>query len=336
MTEDRTLAPADGGTRLPGQGDPPPLMINAANLTLRQLAALVAVVDCGGFRASAARLHMTQSAVSQAVLGLERVLAAPLLVRGRGRVVPTALGDRVVAHARRALGEVHEIAAAAVAHGDTDRGPLRVASIRSVAARLLAPALPAFAARHPRVTVSLLEGTDRELHAWLNAGLVDVGFVGPVLDTLDVPADAQIVALTEDPWYALLPQDHPLAAGPRARLRRLARVPYVMSDSGCEPAVRALFERAGVAPDVRHRAVGVDTLMGMVAAGLGWTLVPEMAITPAAPSGTVPLPLEPAMSRTVAAVLPAGATAPAAARALVAAVRRRAGPDRAPNASAAQ
>jgi len=279
----------------------------------------VAVVECGGFRASAARLHMTQSAVSQAVLGLERVLSAPLLVRGHGRVVPTALGERVVAHARRALGAVGEIAAVALEHNDTDRGTLRVASIRSVAARLVGPTLPRFSARHPRVDVSLWEGTDRELHAWLNAGIVDVGFVGPALD---IPPSAQVVPLTEDPWYALLPKDHPLARGRRVPLRRLARMPYVMSDSGCEPAVRALFERVGAAPDVQHRAVAIDTLMDMVAAGLGWTLVPEMSITPAAPPGTVALALDPPMARTVSAVLPAGPDAPAAARALVAAVRR--------------
>lgn len=306
--------------RVSARHDPPPLTINATNVTLRQLEALVAVVDCGGFRASAARLHMTQSAVSQAVLTLERVLSAPLLVRGRGRVVPTALGERVVAHARRALGEVGEIAAAAVAHNDTDRGVLRVASIRSVAARLVGPSLPKFAAQHPRLAVSLWEGTDRELHEWLNAGLVDVGFVGPVLH---VSASAQIVALTEDPWYALLPKDHPLAQRRHVQLRRLARMPYVMSDSGCEPAVRALFEGVGATPDVQHRAVAIDTLMDMVAAGLGWTLVPEMSITPAVPSGTVALPLDPPMARTVSAVLPAGPDAPATARAFVAAMRRQ-------------
>jgi len=308
------------GSGATARRDPPPLTISAANVTLRQLEALVAVVDCGGFRASAARLHMTQSAVSQAVLGLERVLSAPLLVRGRGRVVPTALGERVVAHARRALSEVGEIAAAALADSNTEPGSLRLASIRSVAARLVGPTLPKFSARHPRVSVSLWEGTDRELHAWLNAGLVDVGFVGP---TLDVPPNAQVIALAEDPWYALLPKDHPLARGRRVRLRRLARVPYVMSDSGCEPAVRALFERVGVTPDVQHRAVGIDTLMEMVAAGLGWTLVPEMSITPAAPAGTVAIPFDPPLARTVSAVLPAGPDAPPAARALVAAVRRR-------------
>ena len=310
----------NGASRGSARPDPPPLTISAANVTLRQLEALVAVVECGGFRASATRLHMTQSAVSQAVLGLERVLSAPLLVRERGRVVPTALGERVVAHARRALGEVGEIAAVALAHSDADRGALRVASIRSVAARLVGPTLPQFSAQHPRVVVSLWEGTDRELHSWLNAGLVDVGFVGPALD---IPPSAQVVALAEDPWYALLPKDHPLAEGLCVHLRRLVRVPYVMSDSGCEPAVRALFEHVGAAPDVQHRAVGIDTLMDMVAAGLGWTLVPEMSITPAPPAGTVALPLDPPMARTVSAVLPAGPDAPAAARTLVAAVRRR-------------
>lgn len=322
----RPRRPAPGGDApsVAAPARPPaPLTLSAANVTLRQLEVLVAVAECGRFGAAAARLHMTQSAVSQAVQGLERVLEAPLLVRGRGRVLPTALGERVLGHARRALTEVRAIAAVAAEHYGTDAGTVRVASIRSVARQLLAPALPAFAVRFPRVAVAVLEGTDREVHAWLAEGLVDVALVAPLLAA---PPAAEVVTLADDPWYALLPSEHRDARRRAAALGDLAREPYVMADGGCEPAVRALFASAGATPDVRQRALGTDTLMAMVAAGLGWTLVPGFAAAAGLPTGVAAVPLAPSAARTVAAVLPAGARTPAAARALVAALARDGGP----------
>jgi len=300
------------------------MFISATNITLRQLAVLVAVVDRAGFAAAAESLNMTQSAVSQAILSLERMLEAPLLVRtrakgGRNRPAPTALGEVIVQHARAALRAVDEVAAAAVAHRTVDIGSLRVGSIQSVASQLLPPALREFAQRYPRIETSLWEGTDREVEQWLRDGVIDLGFVGPLFAK---PRGAEVVPIATDPWHVIVPAGHALSEFDRVDVKRLAELPYVMTDGGCEPAIRELFARHEVQPNVRYRAQGTETLMAMVAAGLGVAVVPELSLPGLPASGVRVLALTPKAARTLFAVLPAGRSAPASARLLLDVLRR--------------
>jgi DNA-binding transcriptional LysR family regulator len=296
-----------------------PMTISAANISLRQLAALVAVIDHGGFSAAAGALHMTQSAVSQAIASLERTLEAPLLVRGRevgrgARPVPTALGQSVLRHARTVLAEVEHVAAAARAQQEQEVGTLRLGSIRSIATQLVLPVLDLFRQRYPRVAPSLWIGTDREVHEWLHDGTIDVAFVGPVLLQ---PLRAVAVPIVDDPWYVVLAATDPLARRRRLDVRAVAGRPYLMADGGCEPAVCELFARGDVEPDVRGRAQNTDTLLAMVAAGVGVTLVPHLGLAAFDSPEVRAVPLDPPAARTVTAVLTAGDTAPRAAVMLV-------------------
>lgn len=293
--------------------------ISAANVSLRQLAVLVAVVDHGGFSAAAGALHMTQSAVSQAIRSLELALEAPLLARTqdaarRARPIPTALGEIVLRHARAALEEVEHAAAAARAQQGQDTGTLRVGSIRSIATQLVQPVLERFRHQYPRVTPALWVGTDREVHQWLHDGVIDVALLGPVLQQ---PIGSVAVPLMEDPWYVVLSATDPLARRRRVDVRALATRPYVMADGGCEPAIWELFARDGVEPDVCGRAQSTDTLLAMVAAGVGVTLVPQLGLAAFDSPLLAAVPLDPPSARTVTAVLTVGDAAPHAVRLLV-------------------
>ena len=295
------------------------MAISPANISLRQLAVLVAVIDHGGFSAAAGALHMTQSAVSQAIGALERALEAPLLVRGRdaargARPVPTALGLCVLRHARTVLAKVEEVAAAARAQQEQDVGTLRLGSIRSIATQLLLPTLDLFRQRHPRVAPSLWIGTDREVHEWLHEGTIDVAFVGPVLLQ---PLRAVAVPIVDDPWYVVLAATDPLARRSRLDARAVAGRPYLMADGGCEPAIWELFARGDAEPDVCGRAQSTDTLLAMVAAGAGVTLVPHLGLAAFDSPDVCAVPLDPPAARTVTAVLAAGDAAPRAAATLV-------------------
>ena len=295
------------------------MAISTANISLRQLAALVAVIDHGGFSAAAGALHMTQSAVSQAIGSLERTLEAPLLVRGRdvgrgARPVPTALGQSVLRHARAVLAEVEQVAAAARAQQEQDIGTLRLGGIRSIATQLLLPALDLFRQRYPRVAPSLWIGTDREVHEWLHDGTIDAAFVGPVLLQ---PLRAVAVPIVDDPWYVVLAATDPLARRRRLDVRALVDRPYLMADGGCEPAIWELFARGEVEPDVCGRAQNTDTLLSMVAAGVGVTLVPHLGLAAFDSPEVRAVPLDPPAARTVTAVLTAGDAAPHAAVMLV-------------------
>ena len=305
---------------LPGvQSDFPIMSISPANISLRQLAVLVAVVDHRGFSAAASALHMTQSAVSQAIRSLELALDAPLLVRTRergrrSRPLPTLLGETVLRHARAALAEVECVAAAARAHHREDKAILRVGSVRSVATEVVRPVLESFRSQCPRVVPDQWIGTTREVQQWLNDGVIDLALLGPVLSQ---PIGSVAVPIMEDPWYVVLSVSDPLAGRRRVDVRTLASRPYVMADSGPDPAIWELFARGGVEPDVRGRAQSTDTLLAMVAAGVGVTLVPRLLLASVESPQLRAVPLHPPAARTVSAVLTRGDAAPPAAHVLL-------------------
>jgi len=139
-------------------------------MTFAQLQALVAVAECGSFTAAAARLSLTQPGVSRAVQALERELGVALLDRDGAGAQPTAAGDEILAHARAVLAGAERLRQVAGAARGTLTGRVRVGAFQSVAARVLPARIAAFRAQHPGVEVSLLEGTDDEVLAWLRRG----------------------------------------------------------------------------------------------------------------------------------------------------------------------
>lgn len=260
-------------------------------MTITQLQTFLTVVERGSFSAAAADLVTSQSAVSHAVASLERELGVVLLDRGPGRPVAlTELGGRVASDARELVRRAERIAEEASAYRGVETGRLRIASIASVAARLLPSLVTRFRSRHPRVEVAVLEGADPEVHAWLLEGLADVGFLAVPLDGLEAEA------FVEDALMAVLPAGHPLSARSTLRPEDLAFEPFITSRSGCEPLIAAWFDRspARIAYEVR----AVETILGFVREGLGVTVLPEL-VHPDDATGLAIRPLDPPATRRV-------------------------------------
>jgi DNA-binding transcriptional LysR family regulator len=242
------------------------------DVTLAQLRALVAVADRRGFGAAAAAVGLTQSGVSQAVLALEDALGVPLLVRRRDGAQASALGADVLADARAALEAVARIEERCAAVRGVRAGTLRVGSVPSAAARILPPLLGRFRRLHPGIDLALLEGTDAEVTEWVERDAVHVG-----LSALPAPGlDRSPVA--EDEFKVVVARRHRLASRPQVRFADLAGEPFLMSGGGCEPAIRAAFAAAGVAPRVVLTVRDTSALLAMIEAGLGVSMIPELAL----------------------------------------------------------
>ncbi|MFD0031645.1 LysR family transcriptional regulator [Streptomyces sp. NPDC127172] len=140
-------------------------------VNLSQLRAFLAVVDAGGFSAAAAELGLSQSAVSHAVASLERELTAPLLVRA-SPVRTTALGERVVPHARTAVAAARSVEQLA-ADAATMTGTVRLAATPTVCQGLVPGLLRHWGEDQPRVTVRVFEGDSAEIAAWLENETAD-------------------------------------------------------------------------------------------------------------------------------------------------------------------
>lgn len=231
-------------------------------LTLRQLDYAVAVARHGGVTAAAEALHVSQPALSVALRELEARLGRPLFLRRPGgRAVPTAFGRGWLAAAEAQLAAIARLA-------EPDRleaPPLRLALFEDLAPVCLAP-LIARAAALPGLTLETRVLGFEALDAALRRGEADLAL------TWDLGLGPGVLrqVLARVPPHAVLPPDHPLAALPALRLSDLADQPLILADQGPSLAhLRALFTRAGIAPQVAHRTATLELMRSHAANGLG-------------------------------------------------------------------
>ncbi|HGM6069661.1 TPA: LysR family transcriptional regulator [Stenotrophomonas maltophilia] len=255
---------------------------------------LVAVADEGTISRGADRVGISQSGASQALAQLEASLGFAVFVRERRQVEITALGRRVIEHARSMLGGLQAIRALA----DDSRGVsgvrIRLASFPSIISGVLPPLLRDFRRRHPGIEVVTVEGTDVEVEHWLASGMVDVGVV------MNPAADRDPLALGSDEWMAVLPQAHPLgrrATGGGVALSELAGEPFILATGGCTVNGQRLMSDAGLEmADVRVTVRDWASACVLVREGLGVSLVPESTL-PGDRHGLRVMPLRPLIHR---------------------------------------
>jgi len=262
------------------------------SVTLAQLRSFTAVIDEGGFAQAAAQQGLTQSAVSHAVATLEDTLGGTLVNR-RPTITVTALGSRVLPHARAAIASADGVtAAAAEFHGQTT-GLVRLAAAATVSFGLLPSLLASWKRAHPGIDVQLFEGDDDELPLWLEKGIVDAAVL---INPEHVHPDA--VEVARDDYRATLRTDHPLAGEGTLAAAELVDDPVLVSGGGCAANVLDIFR--SVDPDFRpvQEVRDIGALLGMVAADVGITVFPSIG-QGMLPRELVMVPITPTRTRSL-------------------------------------
>ena len=247
------------------------MILGDLDMTLLQLELFIAVCEERSFTKAAEKLHMTQSAVSQAISNLETELCVRLLQRHRHGVTLTAIGDRVLSHARSVIQHTFEIREESLAASGADNGTLRIGTVQSVGAHFLAGLLGAFRAHHRHVQVTLLEGTSDEVNNWLRNHHIDVALT--VLPT----EGFSTLPLLMDEFFLYVPTAHRLSKSASAELHQLADDDYVQL-KGTSPVISEAFKLSGVTPKVRFELGESSAILELVEAGLGVTILPQLAV----------------------------------------------------------
>jgi DNA-binding transcriptional LysR family regulator len=263
---------------------------------VRHLAALDAVAREGTFGRAAEVLGYTQSAVSQQIATLERIVGERLVERPGGprRVSLTEAGELLHRHAEAIVARFDAAQADMAALHAGETGTLRIGTFQSVGARVLPAVMRRFLADWPRIEISLSEATtDEELYSGIENGAVDLAFGSPPLP--DGPFDAQL--LMSDPWVLVVPSDGPLGRQRSVNLGDLGDVRLLGSNT-CSSALSAesVLAEHNVDIDYAFRSDDNGTLQGMAAAGFGVALMPLLAVSPGDARVTV-LKLEPEIPR---------------------------------------
>ena len=251
-------------------------------LDVRRMRVLREVAAQGSFSAAAEALSFTQSAVSQHVAALERETGTQLVERRRGGVRLTEAGRLLVGHADAILARIEcaeeELAALAGLRG----GRLRLISFQSGASTLAPRAVAAFRERHQQVELSMLEAEPEEAGERLRGGEADLALVYDHEKTPGMlSAELRLTHLLDDRYDAILPAGHALAERSRLSLADLAGEPWVASspDCGCRRITDGVCREAGFEPNVAFEADETLAAQALVAAGVGVTMLPELALT---------------------------------------------------------
>ncbi len=251
-------------------------------LNVQRLKVLREVVAQGSFSEAAGVLNYTQSAVSQAIATLEAEAGVPLLERDRRGVRPTTAGERLNEHAGRILTQLDAAEAELGAIAGIKGGELRMASFPTAGATLMPLAIAAFRAAHPEVTLSLVEGEPEELIPRLRDGEFDLGLIFEFEGTGELGPGLRSTRLFEDPMKLALPKGHRLAAqGADRRSSDLSDEAWVQTSeaSACARHVVRICRAAGFEPRVSFESDDYLTVQGLVAAGVGVALIPQLALS---------------------------------------------------------
>ena len=249
--------------------------------SLKQLRYLVALAEHRHFGRAATACFVSQSTLSAGLKELETALEAELVERNNRSVVFTPLGLEVVARAKRVLREAEDLAELAAGSRAPLSGRLRLGVIPTIAPYLLPRTLPALRKAYPKLQLYLTEDQTARLLTQLEDGAIDL-----VLLALPYHAgEVETLPLFKDGFHLVSRKDHPLAQKKTVNLADLKDANLLLLAEGHCLRDHALAACRLTEADSGFAGASLNTLVEMVAGGLGVTLLPDMAVATHVPKG---------------------------------------------------
>ncbi|MFC7302087.1 DNA-binding transcriptional regulator OxyR [Cognatiluteimonas weifangensis] len=247
-------------------------------MNLRDLHYLVALAEHRHFGRAAAACFVSQPTLSTQIRKLEDELGVVLVERAPRKVMLTSAGREIAARARHIVDAVEQLKEAARRTQDPEAGSIRLGLFPTLGPYLLPHAVPRIRARFPRLELLLVEEKSPEILARLHAGKLDAGLLALPLHDDQLHAEF----LFEEPFVLAVPQGHALAGQDTLTLRELADQRLLLLEDGHCLRDQALdvCHLAGASEKSGFQATSLETLRQMVAAEVGVTLLPTLAVKP--------------------------------------------------------
>ncbi|KQX10357.1 transcriptional regulator [Streptomyces sp. Root431] len=283
----------------------------------RHLRVLRAVAATGSFSAAARELGCTQPAVSQQMKALETSAGTPLLIRTGREMRLTQAGEVLVRHASGILAGLTAAEEEVAAIAGLRAGRVRLVSFPSGSSTLVPTALAALRAKHPGTRVSLVEAEPPRSIEMLREGDCDVALAFRYGAGQAEWDDLVVRPLLADRLVGLVPEGHRLAGAGSVGIAELAEESWIAGCPRCRRQLVDVCEEAGFTPRIDFATDDYPAVVGLVGAGLGVAVLPELAIESVRPKGARTVTVEPAVEREIVALtLPDLAQVPAVAATL--------------------
>ncbi|MCM1181737.1 MAG: LysR family transcriptional regulator [Clostridium sp.] len=254
------------------------------------------IIELGSFTKAADALGYTQSSVSQMIASLENELSLKLLTRSRHGVKLTIEGNELYPFIERAIYQYQAMQEKVKEMKGLETGIIRVGTISSITCHWMPQLIKGFKEQYPNVQFLFHQGDYTLIPEWIHTGAIDFGFITPYAST-----DLKTEVIKNGEMLAVLPKNHPLAGQKSILLSDLAKEPFILLEEGKYSEPMAAFEAAGVVPDIKYTIHDDYTIMTMVEAGLGVSILAELMLR-RTNFANVCLPINPPIYRTLAVV----------------------------------
>lgn len=251
-------------------------------MNLRDLRYFIALADLRHFGRAAEACHVSQPTLSTQLKKLEDELGVQLIERAPRQVMLTPAGRDILERARRVIAEVEQMRETARRTADPEAGSVRLGLFPTLGPYLLPHVVPNIRRRFPRLELLLVEEKTENVLQMLREGRLDAGVLALPLHEEWL----EIEALFEEPFLLALPNGHPLAKQRELKLAELSQQHLLLLEDGHCLRDQALevCQLAGASEKEGFRATSLETLRQMVAAGVGLTLLPMLAVKPPVPA----------------------------------------------------
>lgn len=279
------------------------------NLSMHHLRAIEAVQRTESFTRAAEEIEVSQPALSRTVAEAERRIGTRLFERTTRKVTATVTGTEVALYAAHAVRSFDSALERISGFVTGSSGQVRIACLPSLAATGLPEVVHAFRRDFPEVELVIRDAAQDQVVPMVTEGTVDIGLVA---FTDSLPADLAVTPFLSDPFVAIVPRGHQLAARASVRWEDFHGEEFVGFNSvtSIAPMVRRALLTAAAEPYEVQTADTIPAVGGMVAAGMGITAVPRLVVPLMNFSDLVSIPITPATERRLVLTYLAGAPLP--------------------------
>lgn len=280
------------------------MSIGGFKMELRQIRYFIEVAKREHVTKAAEALHVAQSAVSRQIFNLEAELGVDLFIREGRTIRLTAIGKVFLEHMERAINVIEDAKQVIEEFTDPQRGTIHIGFPSTLATYMLPTAISAFREQYPDVKFDLNQGSYAQLSHSIIKGDINIALLAPV-----PPKTGKLhssILFTEN-IVALLPENHHLSKRTTIHLKDLRDESFILFQKGAilREIVIDHCKQQGFTPIISFEGQDIDSIKGLVSAGLGISLVPEITLVDHLPRSTVTIPVvEPSVTRTVGMAIP--------------------------------
>ncbi|WP_163652543.1 LysR family transcriptional regulator [Listeria sp. PSOL-1] len=246
-------------------------------MEFRQLKYFMEVARMEHMTQAAEHLHVAQSAVSRQITKLEEELGIELFDRAGRNMQLTTVGYQFLNQIKITLNELQKAEAIVNEYMDPKKGNVRIGLPNSLATKVLPTVISVFRKKYPEITYSFLEGSNAELKQMIRSGELDMTFISPVPKENDW---FNITRFFNEKLKVIVPKNHPLANEKKIRLEQLKQEKFVLypPEFDLSKIIISSASKSGFTPEIAFQSKDFYTIQGLVGAGLGISILPEMIL----------------------------------------------------------